>query len=56
LLQFLTFGQVYEERFQRQYGFFRPYVQQSFTGILIVVTFTTDLPVSDAGSAAMSIS
>ena len=25
---FETFEQVYEERFERQYGFFRPYVRQ----------------------------
>jgi len=25
---FETFEQVYEERFERQYGFFRPYIRQ----------------------------
>ena len=39
---FESFEQAYEERFERQYGFFRPYVKRSFTGILTVV-----IPIED---------
>ena len=52
---FETLEQVHDERFSRQYGFFRPYVLNgSFTGILTVASCTMVLQGSNAVIAGMS--
>jgi len=51
---FEAFEQTYDEAFTKQYAFFGPTFGRSSTAIWIATTFTTDLPVSSAPTAAMS--
>lgn len=53
---FETFEQVYEDRFEREHGFFRSYVRQLIHRYLDCGVLHNDLPASDARTAVKSIS
>lgn len=52
---FETLEQVYDERFSKQYGFFRPYVRQVIYRFLDCGILHNGFARVNAGSATMSI-